>query len=1354
MSTRQKLLAVTIGIMFCMGSMSCRGEGPEAFTRIRLWQSGPTNLQGWKDAKGLQARNDAGILCLNVTASDAWLIRGGLAIDPKTVGVLCIRYRARGFTGGPTSGQFYYGNSRHGFQHTNHVPLPALMPDGNWHDLVILLCSSDWDEGGTVSRIRLDMVDQFPGTIEVKAIELFSHAAFLRNSRITDTTQVDTGAAKAYLLGLDSFLKTEAGTFERSLILPNEQYGVWARIRRMPQAQQLLHGLVLKGGTLAPAAGPVADTDPDQWAWVRVGTTPGGTLTVRLPDTDNELLDAVLIVAGAAVPADRPPRKESPVRSAIQPITPPVCSILRPYWRGGMLCHPLAPNRKGRTFFRRTVLIPESVSNAWLQMTVDDAYRTYLNGTLLKENTEAESWRTPAVLDITDRLRHGQTNTFAIECINHGGPAGLLFDLTLNHSDGSFSKFISDADWRCAINAADGWIKPGFDDSAWVPPEVQAGPPNAPWNVEIPYEDKTGQIPTECLSITNREMISGGGTQEMTIVFRSSKPVLPGEVMRVTLTDEKTKIKLEKEFALKEAQCRTEGNTTTVSGIAFPISRWYPSMDLRIDLTVYGRRLSGLEDRPPRFRYENPVKPGTLRSEVRTVAGTPQLFVNDRAIYPMFGNAVAMKSSILDTLVAADFNIFMWWTDHADPAQLWWRGPGEYDFRFIDKKIIDLLEAKPDALIYPTVWCAPPPWWGKQYPDELALFNDGRPWSYYRATHSLASERWRQDIAVALEAFVKHIESSPYAERVVGYHLAGGLSSEWQYWGCQQAGPEGRMMDYSKPALEGFRKFLQKQNMTAAGVDIGKVAVPTVEERLRAGIGLFRDPAKDGFAIAYDQFISQMNTAGLLHCAETVKRASGGRKVVGTYYGYTLEYTGMGWTLHTAGHNALRMALNSPYLDMFTAPPSYRVRAVGEDQAWMWPFAAIQQAGKIVWVDDDTRTYLSGPCGYNPAVNPEMTRAVLRRNFGKALCRLCPQGFLPLTSGLELADASIQRDLRVIRRAGEYAVAQAVERHAEIAVVVDEESVPYLVPNRNVLPTGETERVIHWNGKVERRNKMANPLLGELVSLQRGRIARIGAPVDYLLLSDLLLKPRDYKLFVMLSCFRADDKLLKTVHEKLYARGATVLWCYAPGFIREGTAGEENIIALTGIRLTRLQAETTAQVVLTDVTSPWTCGNPRNTTFGVPYPLNPLFQVTDPEARALGVYTHNGKTALAAKTVSGGTSIFCGVNKLSVDLLRGVAAGAGVHLYSDSHDPLDANDHFVMLHTSTAGDKTILLPKSADVVDVFSGETLFRKVQTFTITLPGEETRLFFIGDSKAFTAFMDYDRLNAPHGERSGKGL
>lgn len=1323
-----------------IAATACAGESPAGVT---LWDPLGDGLQGWAQPSRIEPRAEDGRLILSVTGRDAWIRREGLQLDPASVETIAIRYRATAFEVQSTHGEIFYQNDAHCFADRNYITVPSLILDGDWHDLLLnvracLRCPvEDWLSNGPVTALRLDLVNEAPGVIEIESIT----AGPLLRRIARDDVAIDS--TRAYLIMTDSFRTVAPGHYERALRLPDGAYALWAHLVDAPRGHALLAGLaVSQGELLRPAAG-----DSFAQTWLRAGSLPGGEVTFTLDQPPSVFFDALLIVDGDSAPHDKPPEPLRAVESMIEPRVSAPEAILRPYWTGDMLALPGRAGRDAETghdlgCFRRTFEAPANLESAWLQVAVDDLYRLYVNGEKIEERIDRSGWTEPALLDVTDRLNRGGMNCVAIEGMNLSGPAGVLVDLTLNLADHAHQKIVSNEEWRCAPEAAEGWTQADFDDTAWDVPKAQPGPPTAPWTARIPYHDMTWQTPTECVACDLRDVVHTGQEQQVTLQFRSDKPVAPGEVLGLRLVNTATDAAVvTRDFVLAVEHCGDVGSgTIAISGIEIPISRWLPSMTLRLDIEICGRAMTLPPEAARTFTYDNAKPVIALTSDVRVVDGAPRLFVNGAPMYPLVGNGEGRgRSGTKESYKAAGFNIEANWIDGMGSEQ-WWVGPGEYRFEPVDTKIAADLDYNPEVLMLPIIWAAPPLWWQDAHPDEIARFNDGTTWGYYRGTASFSSEQWKCDAAAALTAFVEHVESMPYASRILGYWIIGGVSAEWQGWGCHASNVHNHLMDYSAAAQEAFRSFLLQKHGGVPG-DYADVSVPTFEERLGRELGVFRDPGAAQPSIDYTEFYSESVVDALLHCAHAAKTAVQRGKIVGVYFGYSLEYTNMSWALQMSGHNRLRKALDSPDVDFFSAPPSYAVRRLGEPAGWMWPFRSMQYAGKLVWVDDDTRTFLAGaPCSYSPMVNLEQTRAALRRNFGTVLCRLCPAGFLQINSGRELDHPAIARDIRAIKRAGEYALDRHVQRNVEIAVVVDEDSVKYLAHDGERLESGEVDRIVHWNGNVTPSARRVNTLMGDLVSYQRGRLERIGAPVDYMLLSDLVRHDTDYKLYIMLSCFQYDEATRAAIRQRLYQRPVTVVWCYAPGFIHDGVADVSNMERLTGLRFDIIREPASPKISLVDLAHPIAAGV-RTASFGVDYAFAPLFHVVDDAATPIGIYRANGLVALAAKDVGAAHVVFCGSNKMSAEVLHGFARAAGVHLYSDSLDPFEANGHFVMLHASRGGDKTFQLKRPSDVVDVFDRRVLFEQVSRFTVPVAAQQTRLFFVGDSAGFLEFMESQR-------------
>ena len=128
--------------------------------------------------------------------------------------------------------------------------------------------------------------------------------------------------------------------------------------------------------------------------------------------------------------------------------------------------------------------------------------------------------------------------------------------------------------------------------------------------------------------------------------------------------------------------------------------------------------------------------------------------------------------------------------------------------------------------------------------------------------------------------------------------------------------------------------------------------------------------------------------------------------------------------------------------------------------------------------------------------------------------------------------------------------------------------------------------------------------------------------------------------------------------------------------------------------------------------------------------LTPTFHALDGEA--LGKY-ENGTVGLAKVKTGSATSYFSGVWQFDVPFLMGLAKGAGVHLFSETMDPVEANGALVTLHARHSGRKTIRLPKKSDVLDVYNNKIVATDAESFSFDAPLHASYLFYYGsDAKS----------------------
>jgi hypothetical protein len=621
-----------------------------------------------------------------------------------------------------------------------------------------------------------------------------------------------------------------------------------------------------------------------------------------------------------------------------------------------------------------------------------------------------------------------------------------------------------------------------------------------------------------------------------------------------------------------------------------------------------------------------------------------------------------------------------------------WLAREEWDYEALDRRVIEALSTHPDARVMLRVFVEAPNWWDAQNPHELVLFSHGRHAAKIARLDgketfaSFASAKWRQDAQEALRRLVAHVEQSPYAERVVGYVLAGGEDGRWRYWGAA----EGLYADYSRPQRLAFIAWLRTKYNNDLRTLRGKwqeivnpivapagdeapirtllswedVRVPDIEARTGHLSGALLDPAAAPEVADYNLFHAEAVADLICELAATAKAASERRKLVGVSYGHFIEHTRLPEALPNAGHLALDRLLTSTDIDLIAAP--------GSGVAGSVKTHGKLPIGEILALDTDA--------------DPRAVAA-----------ELATVGGAVWYGGAEPWDPPAATTL-----AGDRAPV------AEIALIVDHFSLAYLAEG----------------------NGLSEPLLAG----QRASLAQVGAPYDTWLLDDLIAgRVPDYRLYLFPNAFYLDGDAREAVRRQVARDGKTAVWVYAPGALDESISGP-TALALTDLAIGFVGKEGPLRVKLADAGHPLLEGAPASLEYGPTTPLGPVFFAMPTHGEVLGTIRvpsllDKGEprdwAGLIASDGEAWTTVYSAAPNLPPELLRPLARRAGVHLYLDSGDEVWANASLLAIHAITAGDKRIRLPEPTDVRDAETGAALASDVAEFTIAMAAGETRLF-----------------------------
>ena len=414
-----------------------------------------------------------------------------------------------------------------------------------------------------------------------------------------------------------------------------------------------------------------------------------------------------------------------------------------------------------------------------------------------------------------------------------------------------------------------------------------------------------------------------------------------------------------------------------------------------------------------------------------------------------------------------------------------WVGVDRYDYSLCDRVLEKIFTEGKAEYFVPRVKLNVPVDWCYENPTEITVYEDGprnaeairalvgtlrqdylgyeSPCGYYNANgwqdtrpnvgglislQSFSSEKWLQDAGEALRRLVKHLEESPYGDRILAYHIAYGACGETMLWGRQS----GKFGDYGISHQERFHRWgLARYGSESAlstvwrgygEKDNGDIVPPSLlrEKKHPKSDDFYKKEEIDHWSLDYDRFMCEVNTDAIDYFGKIVKEMTDD-KPVGSFYGYVLY---MARTAY-AGHLGWKRLLDSPYIDFFAAPKSYYRCAPGEPGGEMAPAVSVNR--KKLWVDEcDNRTHLARADRYANATCLEDTYCVLLRELCKNISHDSGLCYMDLGGGwydnqelmnyiVRLMDASDK-----IRKISHESV-------SEIAVFVDEESILHTHPD-------------------------------------------------------------------------------------------------------------------------------------------------------------------------------------------------------------------------------------------------------------------------------------------------------------------
>ena len=763
-------------------------------------------------------------------------------------------------------------------------------------------------------------------------------------------------------------------------------------------------------------------------------------------------------------------------------------------------------------------------------------------------------------------------------------------------------------------------------------------------------------------------------------------------------------------------------------------------------------------------------------ARITNINGTPTIAINDESFSLMAMTTRIADEEYVRELRKAGIRIFFVFanTDWLRPgttdtsAPIWEQRSG---FENFCQEAEHLLEIVPDAYIIVRIGMHPPVSWMEEHPDDLLRYSNGmtKPcimnsevhFDHVPGCYSMCSDAWREDGSRALNAFCDRVEKSSFADRVIGYFLGAGGTSEWYYINKLTEVKENIVADTS-PAFQrefgiilknyyGTEDQLQKawgnKNVTFENpqipslkereyIDIDDAIIHSLvtfecadriesdihynnNEPTRHGVFLNVNSYKNVFD--FHQAWHEGTANSVIHFAKLLKERDS-NKLVGAFYGAMgcTDYYDMGTVTST------RKILDSGTVDFLAAPGVYNNRWPGGYVAQREVQDSFTLRNMLYLSEEDSRTHLD--CDFYRDANlfytVEDTLNTLKRDFARNLCEnTFAWWFDQFEHGGRYKHEDIYEMMSIQQSIALQAATNGKKKQNEIAIIYDEESI-------HLVSRGTDAYILDY--------------------YRTSDLARIGAPVDYYYHNDLANENMpDYKMYLMLNTFSLSDEEREAIRKKAAKNHAVVVWLYAPGFVnfsKELPMDTKYISEITGMHVNRLDDTHSVKFEITNQAHPavkyaekdryygWIDRNVSSTIWigsvlKVPF-LNPCFTIEeDDDLTVLGRYCVDGKIAYALKDTGEYTNVYCTTQILRAELLMSLAEYAGCHIYGYQDDCIYANENFVNIHAKFTGKHILHFKQKCNPYEIYEKKLYGKNVDILELDMYKGQTLTFSICD-------------------------
>ena len=483
-----------------------------------------------------------------------------------------------------------------------------------------------------------------------------------------------------------------------------------------------------------------------------------------------------------------------------------------------------------------------------------------------------------------------------------------------------------------------------------------------------------------------------------------------------------------------------------------------------------------------------------------------------------------------------------------------WRPDGSCDLEWVRQQLREHLKRFPNGMFMLDITMQPPVGWAERHPDEILCDEKGRFGIYvgcrlrtYRERleynpkwefphFSYASEKFADDAGAMLSQLFRAVESWPEGKAVIGSYVCGGADTQWHdIFDVGSTGASAKktpLADHSAAMQRGFAAF-RRAKYGRNDVD---VHIPTKDELVDATRTFY---AIHGSTLCsdYREFEGRATNKLRLRLANAIKKASGGRMLIGSYLpnGGAIGFPAI-------ANSFVQELYESPDFDFFAVVPHYRREYVDPTYYPVFYGTAVRR-GKLVVGEMDLRSpdvvnngYWGG--GFWRSNHSETTfRRIAMQHAATALTQGGGYHVYDMQGGWFATEAA----------QATWTAVNAMAQHSH-----------EMTPPPETIALVGSERYFDfkaWNGRSEGAVTMMR-------ELPRMALVRTGAPHSFYLVEDLL-KDKDASLpkVVIFSDLCAITHGQFSELKRRYARdGRVIVWMWRPGiFAKDGEEIEKEL---------------------------------------------------------------------------------------------------------------------------------------------------------------------------------------------------